>query len=361
MRRNLLRPGVGVALIGIGSFFLAASATMAFYMAPELVKTPLDVDSATVATGVATLLDTDALVTGVPKVDHDVPIRVLQKVTVEEPSDSDKITMQSAVLLQREDRAGPRATVNATVDRFTADRRTAIPFDDPVGSIQKYTDQPADEVSHDGLSLKFPFDVEPQSYPYFDTTARRSQAINFAGEAMFHDLDVYRFTQEIAPLDTGGKLHLPASYWGIDGTEDILMHRFYTARRELLVEPRTGAVVFGKQYIKQYYGRTADDPAAVTIVEMSPQLDAATVNEQVKRAVDSKRLIDLAEVYAPAALGITGLVALALGIGVARARRQRARVLTVAMKDRDLDTDRTSQDRSGVSRDCVLNDCQEPR
>lgn len=358
---NLLKPGIGVALIGTGSFFLAASATMAFYMAPELVKTPLDVDSSTVATGVATLLDTEALVGGVLKVDHDVPIRVLQKVTVEEPSDSDKITMQSAVLLQRDDKAGPQATVNATVDRFTADRRTAIPFDDPVGSIQKYTDQPADEVSHDGLSLKFPFDVEPQAYPYFDTTARRSQAIQFAGEATFHDLDVYRFTQDIAPLDTGGKLSLPASYWGIDGTEEILMHRFYTARRELLVEPRTGAVVFGKQYVKQYYGRTADDPAAVTIVEMSPQLDTATVNDQVQRAVDSKRLIDLVEVYAPAALGITGLAALALGIGVARARRHRADVLTVGMKDRDLETDHTSQDRSEALREGVLNDHQEWR
>ena len=89
---------------------------MSLYMAPQLVKTPLDVDSATVATGTATLLDTEALIQGVSKVDRDVPIRVLQQVTVEEPSDSNKITMQSAVLLQRDDRPGERGTVNATVD-----------------------------------------------------------------------------------------------------------------------------------------------------------------------------------------------------------------------------------------------------
>lgn len=310
------RPIKGLALVGVGAFLAASSATMAFYMAPQLVKTPLDVDSATVATGTATLLDTEALIQGVSKVDRDVPIRVLQQVTVEEPSDSNKITMQSAVLLQRDDRPGERGTVNATVDRFTADRRTAMPMDDPIGSIQKYNDQPADEVTHDGLSLKFPFDVEKKSYPYFDTTARRSQEIKFGGETTINGLDVYRFVQDIAPLDTGGKLSLPASYWGIDGDEEILMHRFYKARRELLVEPTTGAIVFGKQAVHQYYGRTADDPSAVTIVEMSPELDAATVDEQAQRAVESKRLIDWAETYGPLTAGGLGLVCLVSGVVV---------------------------------------------
>ncbi|OZF42735.1 DUF3068 domain-containing protein [Rhodococcus sp. 14-2470-1a] len=315
-----IRPIKGLALVGVGAFLAASSATMALYMAPQLVKTPLDVDSATVATGSATLLDTEALIQGVSKVDRDVPIRVLQQVTVEEPSDSNKITMQSAVLLQRDDRPGERGTVNATVDRFTADRRTAMPTDDPIGSIQKYVDQPADQVAHDGLSLKFPFHVEPKSYPYFDTTARRSQDIEFAGETTLSGLDVYRFVQDIAPLDTGGKLSLPASYWGIDGDEEILMHRFYQARRELLVEPTTGAVVFGKQAVYQYYGRTAGDPSAVTIVEMSPELDAATVDEQVQRAVKSKRLIDWAEIYGPLSLGVVGLVALPTGVVLLRRR-----------------------------------------
>ncbi|OZC42657.1 hypothetical protein CH289_27050 [Rhodococcus sp. RS1C4] len=312
------RPIKGLALVGVGAFLAASSATMAFYMAPQLVETPLDVDSATVATGTATLLDTEALIQGVSKIDRDVPIRVLQQVTVEEPSDSNKITMQSAVLLQRDDRPGERGTVNATVDRFTADRRTAMPMDDPIGSIQKYVDQPADQVTHDGLSLKFPFHVEQKSYPYFDTTARRSQEIEFAGETTLNGLDVYRFVQDIAPLDTGGKLSLPASYWGIDGDEEILMHRYYKARRELLVEPTTGAIVFGKQAVHQYYGRTADDPAAVTIVEMSPELDAATVDEQVQRAVESKRLVDWVEIYGPLSLGATGLVALTTGVVLLR-------------------------------------------
>lgn len=314
------RPVKGLALVGVGAFLAAASATMAFYMAPNLVKTPLDVDSATVATGTATLLDTESLVQGVPRVDRDVPIRVLQQVTVEEPSDSNKITMQSAVLLQRGDRPGERGTVNATVDRFTADRRTAMPISDPIGSIQKYVDQPADEVTHDGLSLKFPFDVEQRSYPYFDTTARRSQAIDFAGETTLNGLDVYQFVQDIAPLDTGGKLTLPASYWGIDGDEEILMHRFYTAQRELLVEPTTGAVVFGKQSVKQYYGRTADDPNAVTIVEMSPQLDTETVDAQVRRATDSKRLVEWVEMYGPLSLGTAGVAALTTGVLLSRRR-----------------------------------------
>lgn len=316
------RVAKGPALVGVGAFLAASSATVAFYMAPHLVKTPLDVDSSTVATGTATLLDTEALVNGVSKVDRDVPIRVLQQVTVEEPSDSTKITMQSAVLLQRGDRPGERGTVNATIDRFTADRRTAMPMDDPIGSIQKYVDHPSDEVTHDGLSLKFPFDVQQKSYPYFDTTARCSQAIDFDGATTLNGLDVYRFVQHIAPLDTGGKLSLPASYWGMDGDEEILMHRFYSARRELLVEPTTGAIVFGQQDVKQYYGRTSDDPTPVTIIEMSPQLDDVTVDEQVRRAAKSKRLIDWVEVYGPLSAGGLGLLILMSG-AVVIVRRSR--------------------------------------
>lgn len=304
----------GVTAIGVGSFLVSAAAAVAFYMAPHLVKTPLDVDSSTVATGTATLLDTSALVQGVAKVDVDVPIRVLQRVSVEAPSDDSRITMQSAVSLQRDDRTGPDATVNATIDRFTADRVTAMPVDDPIGSVQRYADRPAEDVSHDGLSLKFPIGVEQRSYPYFDTTARRSHQIDFMGETTFADLDVYRFRQEIAPLDTGGRLSLPASYWGMDGDEEVVMHRFYTARRELLVEPRTGAVVFGEQYVKQYYGRTADDPAAVTVVEMSPHLDDETVAQQVQRARESKRAIEWVEVFGPLVLLTAGVVVFVSGL-----------------------------------------------
>ncbi|MDP1045072.1 porin PorA family protein, partial [Klebsiella pneumoniae] len=71
------------------------------------------------------------------------------------------------------------------------------------------------------------------SYPYFDTLARETYPIDFVETTQIDGTEVFHFSHTIDPMDTGGKLTLPASVWGLSGDPDaqVLMHRFYTAKR----------------------------------------------------------------------------------------------------------------------------------
>lgn len=117
----------------IGAFLLTVSVLIPTYAVDRLVKIPLTVEADTVSTGTATLLDSTELMQGRLVLEDDVPITVNQRVTVEDPSDKDVVTLQSAIRMTRDDRSGTAAIVNASVDRSTLDRTTALPVDEPWG------------------------------------------------------------------------------------------------------------------------------------------------------------------------------------------------------------------------------------
>ena len=305
-----------LGLIGLGAGMLAAAAMIPTYAAPALMKTPLTIKAPTVSTdSSATLLDMSAIDRGELVINSGVPVTVQQYVTAEEPSDADVVTIQSTQKVSRDDRSGDAGVVSAMVFRVTVDRSTAMPVAEPPATVQRYSDRPGDEVHPEGVNFKFPFDVQRQAYPYFDTLARETYPIEFVESTEIDGTEVYHFSHKIEPMDTGGKLTLPAANWGLAGDpeEQVLMHRFYTAQRDLWVEPVTGAIVAGKQYARQYYARTAEDRESVTIVEMTPSLDEQTRAEQLAQAVRYKRLIVWGTQYAPIGLGIAGALALVGG------------------------------------------------
>eukprot|EP01133_Synstelium_polycarpum_P022677 gene22678-27195_t len=228
--------------IAAAGFLLTISALAPTHAKGQLVKIPLSIDAATVSTGTAVLLDAAALAKGKLVVDSNVPITVQQRVTAEDPSGSDVVTLQSAVQMVRDDRVGSAAIVNASIDRSTVDRISAIPVEEPIGSIQTVMDKPAEVVAHEGLQFKFPFDTQKRTYPYFDSTLRDSYDANFIAEGEIEGVDVYNFRQEIAPVEIGTEITLPASSWGKPGTSPVSMKRFYGITRELSVEPISGAI-----------------------------------------------------------------------------------------------------------------------
>ena len=318
------RRGTGCAAIAAGAFLLTASALTPTYVANQLVKIPLSIEAATVSTGTAELLDAGALAKGKLVIDPAVPITVNQLVTVQEPSNADVVTLQSAVQMTRDDRSGQAAIVNASVDLVTVDRRTATAVDEPVGSIQGSADKPADPVEHEGYQFKFPFDTQKQSYPYFDTTLRETRDMDFVEEAELEGLPVYRFHQEIEPTLISGTVSLPASDLGREGTAPVTLKRFYGITRDLWVEPVTGGVVQVEQHYRQYLGTDVNDPQAITIIDVVPNFDPQTLTEQVAFTTKYKRLVQWGTVYGPILGGVTGALLLAGGIylGATSGRRR---------------------------------------
>lgn len=308
-------------LVGLGAFLLAIAILIPTYTVGKLEKTPLDLEVTTVATGTGSVLNSAALLAGKAQVDNNVPIVAQRYVTTQDPSDADIITVEAGQTVRRTDKQGDTGLLTATLDRVTLDRVSSMPTNDPVGTVQTSSDQPAEEVSRDGLQYKFPFNTEQKSYPYFDLNARATKDIDFVEETEINGLKVYHFQQTIDPVDLSkvvnsptNKLSLPADTWGVPGgATPITMTRWYTNVRDLWVEPKTGVVVKGQEQLHQYYGRNKD-AVDVEVLKVTLPFDEATIEYQVQQARDGMDKLSLFGRTVPIVAGVLGVIALIAGI-----------------------------------------------
>jgi len=327
---------VACILIGLGVFLVVAAIMLPTYTKGKAMKTPLDLHVETVATGKGAVLDAESLTQGAPDVAHDVPLKAVRNVTVQDPSNEDVITVQAGQRLLREDKPAPQSDVptardpqlvNATVDKVTVDRITSLPVNDPDSPNGVWTDAGGqmEDVPREGLQYKFPFEVEKKSYPYFDLTSRTDNPIDFAGEEEIDGMTVYHFTQKVGPVDlaqtvggTADKLTIPAEALGVPGDEDVSVHRFYTNERDLWVDPVTGVIIKGREQINQYFARDADDPERITALSVSPRtgltFDQDTIDYQLNQARDGQDQIRLVTFTIPLIAGIVGALALLGGL-----------------------------------------------
>lgn len=209
-------------LVGLGAFLLAVAILIPTYGMSKLAKTPLDLEATTIAKANGSVLNSQALLAGKAEVNTNVPLVSQRFVTSEDPADADVVTIQNGQTLRRTDKQGDTGLLTAFVDRVTVDRKTAMPTNDPVGTIQTQANQPAEEVPRDGLQYRFPFNSEKKAYPFFDVTARTTNDINFVEETEINGLKVYHYNQTIEPVDLSkvanlptNKLTLPADTWGV--------------------------------------------------------------------------------------------------------------------------------------------------
>ncbi|MDJ0395565.1 DUF3068 domain-containing protein [Rhodococcus sp. G-MC3] len=312
---------LALALVGLGAFLLVAAILIPTYTVSRLEKTPLDLEVTTVSDGTGSVLNAASLAAGKAVVDKNVNLVSQRFVTVEDPSNSDEMTLQAGQTLRRSDKQGDTGLLTASVDRVTIDRVTSMPVENPVGTIQIQGDKPAEEVAHTGLQYKFPFNAEQKSYPYFDINARATKDIDFVEETEINGTKVYKYEQTVGPVDLSGvvnlptnKVTLPASTWGVAGGEaPVTMTRFYENSRAVWVEPETGVVVKGEEQIHQYYSRTAGT-AEVDVLNAPITFDENTVEYQLQQAKDGQDKLSLFGRTIPIIAGILGVIALIAGI-----------------------------------------------
>ena len=322
--RSGSRRTLACILVGLGALLIVAALLIPTYTVSRLAKTPLDLEVTTVAPSEKSeVLDSRSLTapTGSAVVDKNVPIVSQRFVTVEDPSDAKKLTVQMGQTLRRTDKQGDTGLLTALVDRVTIDRKTGMPIDDPIGSVQVQSDKPAEEVSHTGLQYRFPFDTEKKTYPFFDVNARQSFDINFVDEQEINGTKVYHFNSKTPIVDLSkvvnlptNKLSLPAEKWGVPGgPEPVTMTRWYQDERDYYIEPQTGVVVRGREQIQQYYARSADKPE-VTVLKADFDTDENTQQAQLKQAKDGIDKLSMYGRVLPIILGIVGLISLIVGL-----------------------------------------------
>ncbi|ONM45956.1 DUF3068 domain-containing protein [Nocardia donostiensis] len=328
------RRTVACLLVGLGALLIVAALMIPTYTISKMAKTPLDLEITTVATNKegedSLVLDSKSLTSpeGSAKVDTDVPLVFQRFVTVEEPSDAEKMTIQAGTTLRRIDKQGDTGLLTAEIDRVTIDRKTGMPVDEsPNGSISMTVNRKGESVAEplhrEGLQYRFPIGTEKKDYPYFDRTARATYPIEFVEETEIQGTPVYHFRQEVpvtnlwevvqAPTH---RLTLPAAKWGVEGgDEDVTMTRWYTNVRDVWVEPQTGTVVDGGEQIHLYYARNGEKPE-VTALKANLVFDENTIESQLAIAKDNIDTLSLFGRTVPIILGIVGVLALIAGIAL---------------------------------------------
>lgn len=235
------------------------------------------------------------------------------------------------------------------------------------------------QFTRTGLQFQFPFNTEKKAYPYFDHRLMETNDIDFVDQEKMDGETVYRFEQQIGPAEMypnveamlkgdgelnaadqqslgSLKLAFPAAKWGLTPDEvegwdpedaaasneegedadlgpEVEMSRYYTVDRTLRVQPDTGVIVHGAEVVWMYYAR--DDAEAEemaqpenrerelanptrTAMYYPGEFNDETHENQMNRAKDGLRSIDLIGTYIPWGAGIIGVILLVVGIILAR-------------------------------------------
>lgn len=306
----------------------------------------------------------------------DIELKNQRHVIAQEPTSKKKVTLESGSTLVRTDLPEPRNLVTASVDRTTLDRKTAMPLDEPVSSLDMTApgspttgggrvEEETPQFTRTGLQYQFPFGTQKKAYPYFDQQALRTQNIDFVDKEKIDGETVYRYEQVIHPteqfppveqmLSSDGdlsdsdrqtlaslKLTFPAKVWGLGAGDvtgwdgqgagpDVEMSRYYTVHRTLHVHPESGVIVKGEEEVWLYYARDDEDAARVaadkdaeldsprrTALYYPGVFDDATVDSQMSRAKSAALRMDLIGQYIPWGAGIIGVLLVGYAVVIIR-------------------------------------------
>jgi hypothetical protein len=322
----------GCAFLAVAAAGSVAAVMIPTYVQDKLAVTPLDIRSSIVASTPdgqgGDVLDTSTIAGAGPlEVSTGVPLELRRLITVEEPSDADKMTFQASVTVSRGDR--DPGLLTASVDRVTIDRRTAVPVE-PAGSIQTAANAPAVPLPRTGFQHRFPFGTERKTYPVYDATAWTTFPAEFVEAIDIDGVEIYHFRSTVVNQDLSlttqspiNTVTLPASKWGLGGDAPITMKRYYSNTREIYVEPRSGGLVGGQEQPFQYFARDAAVPE-VTILKASLSLSEESQAEQIARAgdsVDKLEWIDRGPIILWTVAGVSLVVGLILLVAASRRPR----------------------------------------
>lgn len=288
-----MRKTVGFVLLGLAGFLLTAALLAQFYVPGQVQKTPLDVNTTTRLSGNASALPTGG---------GSAVKAVSRSVADGAASDGDVVVFDTfSCLIKDPDGTAPdcvddtdpdKRLVTAGTDRFATDRRTATAVND-----EKYVGAGAEP--HDGLVNKFPFDVQQETYPFWDGLVGRAVNAEFQGEEEIDGLLTYKFL--ISLVDEPAEISR-----GISG--------LYSTEKTLWIDQGTGSI------IDQSEAQVRKLDSGATVLDLELSFTDETVAANVEDAKANNSQLNLVA-RAPLLLGVLGLLALVGGAFLAFAGR----------------------------------------
>jgi Porin PorA len=294
-----VRRALGILLVGVGMFCLAMTILFPTVVVDRSKKTPLNLDITQVSSGPAKVLDA---ATGQP---NNVKLRATRVVRTDSTaSDGTNTTVNESLCIVVE--TDPKMAncvkdsrlLSLTTDRVTANRRSAESV-----HVAKYGENVDGNTSvrHTGLSYKWPIDAKKQTYQFYLPDLKKAFPAKYQGTTKRAGLTVYQYRSA-----TGTR---PYQVQGVfPGT--------YNDVRTVWVEPRTGAIIDGTEHQVQ---TLADGTVAL---DTTLSFEKSAIDFQSNYAKDKINQLRLAQLWAPLATGIIGVLAIFGGVLLSRGRRR---------------------------------------
>jgi hypothetical protein len=311
-----MKRGLGIVLVGLGTFLLVLAALLKFYAVPALAKAPLvpgestgGISTTTAAGTAEQLFDPSALATGGDPNRTNVPLKSTRTTrgdvaaSQQEQAKADDLAIYDSFSNTVDDK---NVTISAGTMRVAFNRVTSV--------VSNCCDANVDgtKVDWQGINpLKFPFDVQQKSYDYFDDTIAKALPAEFTGTEDLDGLQVYNFKQTI-PATQIGEQEVPGSLVG--STEpSVKAPRMYENIRTLQVDPVTGSIIAGVEAQKQWLAG-ADGSEKLVLIKATVGTDEATKQAAIDDAKANGSLLKLAGTTIPVVGLILGLVLLGVGL-----------------------------------------------
>jgi hypothetical protein len=299
---------IGVGLLGLGAFLLAAALAVRLFLEPALVKLPLDQTASPTAKGTDVEFFDVAELRQLRGLEADVQQQVAGDAGSEAASDDVAVWNFGSVV------TGADGTVlNAGTYRVCLDRRTAEAVDCAVDNVDD------EDTDIEGLTLTFPFGTEQRDYDVFNSTTRQAFPATFEGTEELEGLEVYRFQLSI-PETVIRSTDVPASLVGSDEEGTVTADVVYSNQRTIWVEPTSGVIVTSEEHPDTVL-RGPDGERGPTVLAGTFAGDADTVAAGVERAKDIRGQITMVTTVLPLVLLGLGLVALLVGALLVRRGR----------------------------------------
>ena len=288
MRKNL-----ALVLVGLSACLLLVGLMCVTWAPGKVKKTPLDVDSTTHLEGEVAAVQTGG---------ETVPVRATSITRADsDASNDDTIVFVniSCLVVNEGDppdcvEADDERLISASYDTFATDRVDAL--------ATNIDTLPDDDVEHEGIVNKFPFDTEKKTYPYWDSVLGEAVDAKYDRTEDVDGVETYVFVVTIDEVET-------------DIADDV--PGVYSSTKEIYVEPLTGAIL----------NQTDDQQRVTTDGTEVLDLQLAFTADQQKQSADDARdnisLIRLATRIAPIVGFVGGGVLLAVGLFLLFAGRRK--------------------------------------
>jgi len=319
----------GLALVGIGVFFLVAALLSKFYAYDKLATVPFDQKTVTHSVGNnATIFDiatrsevtTDLVstqnVVGDPNASQTATDKEGKRVAVWET-----LVYTNKAGAKTNDKNPP---LSATHDRIAFDATSAEAIDccGHYTSNSASTDTGAEvrdtTTPVTGLYYKFPFDAQKHTYKFWDGDLVRSTDAVYKGTDTIEGLTVYRYEQVIPPTKVK-TINAPASLFGINKSSNVNIDQMYANTRTLWVEPVTGVIIRGQEdqhVVGDYQGKQV-----VTFTDVVIGYDDATVTDNVDTYKPKAMQLTIVKTWLPLVGSILGVLLLVIGLALLGRRR----------------------------------------